>query len=465
MLRYALNRVDADRQWVFERCREVQHCPDGRLDLWAREHYKSTIITFALIIQDILNDPEITVGIFSHTRPIAKAFLRQIKREFEANQRLRAWFPEVLWPNLRDAPKWSEDDGLIVQRQGNPKEATLEAWGLVDSQPTGRHFALMVYDDVVTRESVTTPEMIAKVTEAWELSRNLSSEGGRTRYIGTRYHFNDTYGVILEREAAIPRIYAATRDGKPEGKPRFMSRERLAGKHREMGPYTFACQMLQDPRADETQGFKEDWLRFYDSEPAEVARGANRYVLVDAASAKKAGSDYTCLWVWALGQDGNYYWIDAVRDRLNLKQRADRLFQLHRRWRPEAVGYERYGLMADVEYVQERMERENYRFELRELGGQVAKNDRIRRLIPAFAQGRIYLPRRLLQVDAQGRVSDLTRTFLEQEYRRFPVSRHDDMLDAASRIMERDLGAAWPAPHGGRPTAPADDPDYNPFED
>lgn len=465
LLRYALGRADADKAWVFERCREVQAAPDGRLDLWAREHYKSTIITFALTVQDILNDPEVTVGIFSHTRPIAKAFLRQIKREFEANERLRHWFADILWANPREAPKWSEDEGIVVRRKGNPKEATLEAWGLVDGQPTGRHFALMIYDDVVTRESVTTPEMIAKVTEAWELSRNLGSEGGRTRYIGTRYHFNDTYRTILEREAAVPRVYAATEDGRIEGKPRLLTPERLAEKRREMGPYTFACQMLQDPRADEAQGFREEWLRFYEREPLEVARGANRYILVDAASAKKAGSDYTCLWVWALAADGNYYWIDGLRDRLNLKERADRLFLLHRRWRPLGVGYERYGLMADVEYVAERMERENYRFAVTELGGQLAKNDRIRRLIPAFAQGRVWLPRRLLQVDGQGRVGDLVRIFLEQEYRAFPVSRHDDMLDAASRILDRDLGAAWPAPQAAAAPAPADNPDYNPFED
>jgi hypothetical protein len=93
LLRYGLGRQDAHNQWVFDRCCEVQASPDGHLDLWAREHYKSTVITFAKTIQDILADQETTVGIFSHTRPIAKAFLRQIKQEFERNERLKRWFP------------------------------------------------------------------------------------------------------------------------------------------------------------------------------------------------------------------------------------------------------------------------------------------------------------------------------------------------------------------------------------
>jgi hypothetical protein len=116
LLRFGLNRKDCDNEWVFARCREVQASPDGHLDLWAREHYKSTIITFALTIQDILRDPETTIGIFSHTRPIAKAFLRQIKREFEANETLKGWFPDVLWADpAKESPKWSEDEGIIVR--------------------------------------------------------------------------------------------------------------------------------------------------------------------------------------------------------------------------------------------------------------------------------------------------------------------------------------------------------------
>jgi predicted phage terminase large subunit-like protein len=430
---YGLKRIDADRDWIFERCREVQNDSNGRLDLWAREHYKSTIITFALTIQDIINDPELTVGIFSHTRPIAKGFLRQIKRELESNVLLKQLFPDILWANpASQAPKWSEDEGLIVKRKSNPKEGTIEAWGLVDGQPTSKHYKLMVYDDVVTRESVTTPDMIAKVTEAWELSRNLGSEGGTSRYIGTRYHFNDTWKTIMDR-GVMPRIYSATDDGTIEGDPVLLSRDRLAEKRREMGPYTFACQMMQDPKADETQGFKTDWLRTFRAANHETM---NRCILVDAASEKKKSSDYTSIWVLGFGQDQNVYALDMVRDRLNLKQRADAVFALHRKWRPQHVGYEKYGMMADTEFIRGEMERQTYRFSLMELGGSMPKNDRIRRLLPWFEQGRVYMPESLHKTDYQGIIQDLPKSFIEEEYKPFPVGLHDDMLDSLARVFD-----------------------------
>jgi phage terminase large subunit-like protein len=441
LLVYGLARADADRDWIFDRCREVQFAPNDRLDLWAREHYKSTIITFALTIQNILNNPGITVGIFSHTRPTSKAFLRQIKREFEGNETLKDLFPEILWADPQSqAPKWSEDDGLVVKRKSNPKESTLEAHGLVDGMPTGRHFELLVYDDVVTEKSVTSPDMMAKTLDALSLSYNLGSQGGLRRFVGTRYHFNDAYKAVMDRGTATPRLYPATIDGTVDGEPVLLTPDQLAAKRRDQGPYIFACQMLQDPRADEAQGFVETWIKYYDDHHG--ATEMNRYILCDPAGEKKKSNDYTAAWVVGLAPDKNIYLLDIVRDRLNLTQRADLIFKWHRKWQPYDVGYEKYGLMADIEHMEDRMERENYRFDIKQLGGSQPKNDRIRRLIPDFEQGRIYMPKTLYKTDYEGIARELINVFIEEEYKAFPVSIHDDMLDALSRMYDMEL--TWP---------------------
>lgn len=439
---YLMGRRDMDNDWLYARCREVEAAPDGYLDLWAREHYKSTIITIGKTIQDILGNPDIRVGIFSHSRPIAKSFLRQIKREFESNRALQGLFPHICPPQKGQAPRtWSEDAGLVVKRGKNSKEATVEAWGLVDGQPTGKHFDILVFDDVVTRESVHTPEQIAKTTEAWQLALSLGSRGGQRRIIGTRYHFNDSYATILRQGSAKARVYAATADGLPGGEPVLLSREALAEKRRDMGAYVFACQMLQNPKADSVMGFKAEWLRYWQPKSLEHL---NRYILVDPAGAKKKGSDYTCIWVVGLGADGFYYLIDGLRDRFNLSERAAALFRLHRKYRPIAVGYERYGMQADIEHIRYLQEQHNYRFGIIELGGQMPKADRIRRLMPLFEQGRIYLPARCPYLDVNGQMRDITRDFVDEEYLAFPVAGHDDMLDALARILDPALGACFP---------------------
>lgn len=432
---------------MFKRCREVQADPNGNLDLWAREHYKSTIITFALTIQDILNDPEITVGIFSHTRPIAKGFLRQIKRELEANERLKLWFDDILWQNpAKESPKWSEDEGITVKRDSNPKEATVEAWGLVDGQPTSKHYKLRIYDDVVTRESVTSPDMMKKTTEAWELSDNLGSDGGTMRMSGTRYHFNDTYGELIKRDVIKVRTHPCTIDGTDNfvaGNCVLMAPDRLIEKRRLQGPYTFGSQMLLNPKGDNKQGFDSNWLQYMERTPPR--HGLNVYILVDSANEKRKHNDYTCMWVVGLGSDRNYVILDVIRDRLNLAERTKVLFDLHRKWKPLKVGWEKYGKDSDIQHIKTEQEQQNYRFNITELGGPMAKPDRIKRLVPLFEQCRVYLPKTRHYTDWEKNTVDLIDVFVEQEYKAFPVATHDDMLDSLARIEDEDMHLEWPS--------------------
>lgn len=442
----ACGRKDMCHPWVLARTREVEAAPDGYLDLWFRAGYKSSIKTFGLTIQDILKNPDITFGFFSHTRPIAKAFLRQIMRELESNKILHGAFPDVLWgEDIRQAPKWSEDDGIVVKRKLNQNEATIEAWGLVDGMPTSKHFQVLNYDDVVTDKSVTTPEMIQKTTSALSLSYNLGARDVRMRFSGTYYHFGDTYHEIIQRGTAIPRIYPATDDGTENGEPVLLSQEELHAKRRDQGEYVYACQMLLNPKADALQGFKREWLRHYRSINPQQAARFNKYIVVDSANAKRKESDYTAMFVVGLGFDGNYYVLDMVRDRLNLTERVDRLFALYERWKPiKQVRWERYGLMADIQALKTEQEARNYRFDITEVGGITKKDDRIKRLLPIFEQGKMYLPATLHVADWQKNTVDLVHSFIEQEYYPFPMCAHKDMLDALSRIAEPDLKLTWP---------------------
>lgn len=449
LLAFAMGRKDVrENDWLYARCVEVGEHPDGYLDLWAREHYKSTVITFAKTIQDILCNPDVTVGIFSHTKPIARAFLRQIKYELETNEFLQRLFPDILYTDPKnqapaDGNGWSEDKGITVKRASNPKEATVEAHGLVDGQPTSKHFSLLVYDDVVTRESVTSPDMMKKTTEAMELSFNLGAEGGKRRFIGTRYHFNDTYKVVIDRKIAIPRIHAATDDGKVTGNPVFLSRESLEKKRQEQGPYVYSCQQLQNPNEEGSHGFKKEWLRYYSNRP-NIA-DLNNYLLVDPANSKKKGSDYSVFWVIGLGMDNNYYLLDGVRDRLNLKERTDTVFRLHKKYKPLGVGYEQYGMQADIQHIEEKMETLNYRFTITALSGSTPKHDRIKRLQPKFEQGRVWLPATLPQTTQEGKVENLIELFISEEYEAFPVCIHDDMLDDMANILHPSLEAMFPS--------------------
>jgi phage terminase large subunit-like protein len=448
LLRYVMHRKDMEHPWLMMRIREVQNSPDGYLDLWARDHRKSTIITYAKTIQDILashgQEPlpewegiEPTFGIFSHTRPIAKSFLRQIKDELEGNETLKALFPDVLWqrPDV-EAPRWSEESGLVVRRQTNPKESTVEAYGLVDGQPIGKHFFVLIYDDVVTPESVNTPEMIQKTTEAWELSSNLGTQNTRVRMIGTRYHFNDTWRAIMEKGSAISRLRPATEDGTPNGKPVLLTQEQLDKKRRDQGPYVFSSQMLLNPVADSKQSFQRAWFnnRF---NPLEIGwQNMNRCLIVDPANKKKKTSDYTAMAVIGMADDANVYLLDYFRDRLSLQERATELFRLHRKWKPQFCGYEEYGLQADLSFIRLEQDRLPYHFSIAELGGKLAKEDRISRLIPICSTGNFWLPEQLFRTMHDGKTEEQIQRLIELEFLAFPVPVHDDGMDVISRYMD-----------------------------
>lgn len=492
------HRRDAIHPWIFDRVREVEAEPDNCLDLWARGHYKSTIITFAKTIQDILDDPELTVGIFSYSRQTAQKFLLQIMQELERNESLKSAFPDVLyWSPAKESPRWSIDKGILVKRRSNPKEATVEAHGLVEGQPTGVHFQLLNFDDMIEQRNVTNPEQIQKATEAWELSDNLGvGDGTRKRYVGTRYLIGDTYETMIDRKVVKVRLHPATHNGREDGEPVFLSPETWAKKRIEQRS-TLASQMLQNPAAGKQAMFDPAWYRPYEIRPVTM----NVYIMMDPSRGRTKRSDRTAVAVIGVDAQSNKYLLDGARHRMKLSERWDMLLHLQRKWRDATgvqmlrVGYERFGQQSDDEYFQERMRAlkdAEDQFAIDELAwpneGANSKKDRVQRLQPDFEGGKFFLPpiirhpefgdsywkynpvsftidyrpvqgptnlmramehqgtkyripKAIVRRDEEGNIYDVTKALMD-EMLIFPFALHDDMVDVTSRIYDMQPMAA-----------------------
>jgi hypothetical protein len=334
LLTHLLGREDMLHPWLFARCRQVEKQPDGCIDLWARTHGKTSIITVAGTIQEIMRNPEVTIAIFSATKPLAQAILGHIKFEFETNEHLKEIFKDVLYEipqakGVDGAPaKWSLARGITVKRKGNPKEATIEAHGLIDGQPTGRHFDMHFYDDIVTQDYLSE-ELLKKTIERFELADNLGTRHGvRKRICGTRYHFADAYAHILDKKLAKPRIYPATEDGTFNGKLVLLSRENWERIKRDQGTKTVSAQMLLNPLAGSEATFSATWFMNYEVIPSLL----NVYVLIDPSKGKGPRSDRTAIAVIGIDQGGTKYLLDGACHRMKLSERWEFMKAMKRKW-------------------------------------------------------------------------------------------------------------------------------------
>lgn len=301
------------------------------------------------------------------------------------------------------------------------------------------------------------------------LNRLNDKRTGRVIMIMQRLHEDDPTGNLLKdgtwthlklpSEAHKPiSIHLGKNEWKmAEGEllfPSRLSRDILDQTRMDMTEYHYAGQYLQEPVPVGGGEFKEEWINYYklgSIKPSEM----NIFILVDPAGGEELQrkkhklSDRTAMMVVGLGADNNFYLLDAICDRLNPTERIDALFDLHRKWnaltkRPPKVGYEKYALMTDTHYIKLKQNSENYRFPMVELGGVMAKNERIRRMIPDMQKQRWYFPENIIRVDYAKRTINIVDEIVHSEMGSFPKARYDDCIDALSRIYDDELMAVFP---------------------
>lgn len=389
-------------------------------------------------------NPQLSVIAGSHTAELAERFGRRVRNGL-GEPRFKSLFGVELAPDSTAAGRWSTNHGGEYTAVG------------VGGSVTGRRADLIVVDDPVRSREDADSERIREKTWDWWTNDLLTrlKPGGRIVVIMTRWHEDDLAGRLLEREGEkwecikLPMI-AGPNDplGREVGDrlwSEWFTDEMVEQAQRD--PRSWISLYQQEPRPAEGAEFKRSWICRFNTAP----KRSNKIILVDPAGDPQSGgqnkrkrSDRTVMWVIALGADGNAYLVDGIIDRLNLTQRVNKLFDLHKKHKPMQVRYERYGMMADVDAIRAEQERREYRFKVNEVGGSVEKNARIRRLIPWFEGGRMWFPQALNYTTVEGKEIELTKELIEVEYATFPVGRFDDGMDCLARIAEPSLSLPWP---------------------
>lgn len=404
---------------------------------------KSTYASVAFPAWYLGRHPDRCVIAASHTVELAERFGRRV-RNLVGSTEHRTAFPESsLSADSTAAGRWDTSQGGEYFAAG------------VGGSVTGRRADLFLIDDPVKSREDADSETIRDKQWAWwrDDATTRLKPGAAVVLIMTRWHEDDLAGRLLAdldgsplRVEVLSLPMEAKEDdplGRAPGEPLwpewFTEQMRDTAKRE---PRTWSALYQQEPRPVGGGEFKVEWLSYWTQQPAVGAK----VILVDPSSGKvKTRGDFTSMWVIGVGADGNDYVIDGVRDRLNLTERTGALFKLVRRYKPVAVGYEEYGLQADIEHIKIEQERQQYRFRVIALGGSTKKADRIRRLIPGFQQARCWMPKSMIRQMADGNQRDIMEDFMA-EYLSFPVGAHDDAMDCLARKEEPEIRSLLVAP-------------------
>lgn len=401
--------------------------------LLPRGTFKSSIVTVGYSLYRIARNPEERILIANATRPMAIQFLGQIKKHLESNDEFIKMFGDL----SKGADTWREDRIFVASGKMHSKEPTVWAQG-AESNVVGSHFDIAILDDLVSDVNITTKEQIEKIKNYYRGCLDLVDpiKGGhrRTIIIGTTWHWDDLYAWIqgddeMMQDFEVMRLPAFEGDwGKGDLLfPDRLNWDALAQQKRQQGSYHFSAQYMLDPIPAEDQTFKGPFKTFEETD----LRGVDlkKFITVDPAVSEEKTADYSSMVCVGVDYNNTWYILDIWRDRVQPSRLLEQIFYWNQKHKPVSIGIETTAFQRALKYfLDDEMRKRNEFIPTKELGHtDRSKFERIKGLQPRYETGAVFHP----QKTTVPLVEDL-----EDELMRFPLGRHDDIIDALASQLE-----------------------------
>ena len=409
----------------------------GRLMLIvsSRDLLKTTFITQYYVLWKLIRNRDLTVLIDSEARDLSMESLKAIKYIIDGNEIFRILFGDLNGGGM--GYTWNQEALRITGRANiMSKEDSIETSG-IDVAKTGRHYSLIIMDDLHSERNSKTIEQTGKVMEHIQLTLPLLNKDGELIIIGSQWSDSDAYTWAEELKDDdgnclfdIFRLPAVVNDKATY--PERLPLEMLAMKKAIMGEALYSSQYLCDPVPERSAVFKKSEIKYIATE--KLPKDINLFMMCDVTGDKKTDTgSWFAACTWGLGKMnelGQYelYLIDGVCGGLDISQQISAIISLYLRTRPLELGIEKAGMSTLGLHLENALKAKGLYLNSIELKPQArAKNDRIAQFMPFARNGMIYINK---SCDSK---------FLDEflyEWQRFPKGKRSDCLDASAYIFD-----------------------------
>lgn len=363
--RYALEFPDIDTSLHKGMCERWQKRIHRRFSLWLlpRSHLKTTLFSEAGTLWELVNNPHLRFLIVNAKQENAEDILKNISLYLRTKETFRWLFPEYcldLAPKeiRRKCKDITDRLDLPCSMRAGAREGSIEVMG-VESSLVSKHYDRMQLDDPVNDLNTATKNYRDKVSKWYKdlLQLRHSPAESIVRLVGTRWHFDDLYSRLVNKEISRRKGQAARGE---QIKPHFLfyirkCREEFGGEIRpiwperftneileeikdDIGSYKFSCQYENTPVSDEEAFFKVEniqpinrWL---------IPKNVVNFAAIDLADNESNRGDHTVITVASFDEHSKMYVREVVRGKILPFDAIKHIYRLHKKYRFARIGIE-----------------------------------------------------------------------------------------------------------------------------
>jgi len=363
-------------------------------------------------------------------------------------------------------PKAKFTDNYIEYENQDGKKFGIKMFGAKTGIRGTKIFAkrpkLAVLDDLVSDEDARSKASMAAIED--------------TVYKGIEYALDPTKRKIIFNGTPFNKmdiLYQAVESGAwdvnvwPVCESFPCTREEFAGSWEDRFSYDYVVEQYNDSvKTGKISSFNQELMLRISSEEERLVQdneiqwysrksllkrkiAFNFYITTDFATSDKETSDYTVISVWAINNNGDWFWVDGICKRQKMNVSIDDLFRFVAVYSPQSVGVEISGQQnAFIQWLQNEMMTRSAWFSFAMQKGTpgirpiLNKLSRFNLVVPLFAAGKIFFPAELretpIMAEAISELSLATQSGIKGK---------DDFLDTISMLPE--LNAWLPTESAG----------------